>query len=366
MGDLPSLHSLFNKSLPERRLCSCWCRRRIYKVNIKEQHYVQKQVYISTCYISPTSPVLGPTRSVFSEAGETTLFERSEAALDETLQLMTQFRSLLSVFAPILNKSNPIDLNHRVLELSNLLVSAHDTVGWGSVEYISRTLKYLNRSRKFTFNSLCTTRHLFYTLLRLGKTQEAKLALTHYLELLGVPHLIDKETLTNEHQQKTVQIDGDSSDEEVSYLEELAEMIQDRLEYILHESQISANKNLLALEKKLSELNGLPESEDESDDENALPMPKKKPSVGSCECDTEFDVVRVLLAGAQQLYGQHDRKGQEATVLSDVAVALLEESEHLKRKKASQWKSLTVRARRIRGSSYNLYSSQCKWSFLLL
>jgi hypothetical protein len=296
---------------------------------------------------------------VFSEAGETTLFERSAAALDETIQLMTQFRSLLAAFAPLLNKKNPIDLNHRTLELSNLLVSAHDTVGWGPIEYVRRTFRYLNRSRKFTFNSLCITRHLFHTLLRLGEIQEAKLALMHYFELLGVPHLIDKETLRNETQQKTVPIHGDSSDEEVSYLEEYAETIQDRLEYILHESQASANKNLLALEKKLSELEGLPESEDE-EDEQVEPMPKKKAPVGSCENDTEFDVVRLILAAAKQLYGQLCRNGQEATILSDVAVALLEESEHLKRKKASQWKSLMVQARRVRGSSYSLYSTQCK------
>jgi hypothetical protein len=307
---------------------------------------------------SPISPTLTATRSVFSEAGETTLFERSAAALDETMQLMTQFRNLLAAFAPLLNKKNPIDLNHRVLELSNLLVAAHDTVGWGPVEYIRRTRKFLNRSRKFTFNSVCISRHLFYTLLRLGEMQEAKLALTHYLELLGVPHLIDRETLTNENQEKS-HIDGDSSDEEVSYLEELVETIQDRLEYIAHESQATANKNLLSLEKTLCELADLPESED---DDNVQPtLPKKKTPIGSCESDTEFDVVRLVLAAAQQLYGQHDGKGQEATVLSDVAVTLLEESEHLKRKKASQWKSLMAQSRRVRGSSYSLYSSQCEY-----
>lgn len=319
---------------------------------------------------SPASPVLSPSRSVFSETGDTTLFERSAAALDETIQLMTQFRSLLTVFANAYHKKNPVDLSHRALELSNLMFAAHDTVGWGSTEYTRRTLRYLYRTRKFTFNSLCTTRHIFYTLLKLGDVQEAKLALLEYLELLNVPHVLDKDqsALTLAEQQQNM--DSSDDEDEDAYLENIAETIQNRLDHIVHQSMTSTNKNLLFWEDKLKLLQGTEEGEEEedefysSDDSNPPPapqrMPQKKAPIGSYESDMEFDVVKIIIAASHQLYGQHDKQGQEASTLSDIAVALMEESEHLKKKKASQWRLLMVQSRRVRGASYGLYAMQCE------
>ncbi|KAL9556307.1 hypothetical protein MBANPS3_001926 [Mucor bainieri] len=358
---------------------------RIHKRWIVFRHYIryltrayQKGVYVPAApedeYTSPASPVLSPSRSVFSETGDTTLFERSAAALDETMQLMTQFRSLLTVFANAYLKKNPVDLSHRALELSNLMFAAHDTVGWGSTDYLRRTLRYLYRTRKFTFNSLCTTRHIFYTLLKLGEVPEAKLALLEYLELLNVPHVLDKDqsalTLA-EQQQQQQNMDSSDDEDEDAYLENTAETIQNRLDHIVHQSMASTNKNLLFWEDKLKLLQGArdPEEEEEeefysSDDSSSPPpapqrMPQKKAPIGSYESDMEFDVVKVIIAASHQLFGQHYKQGQEASALSDIAVALMEESEHLKKKKASQWRLLMVQSRRVRGASYGLYAMQC-------
>ncbi|GAN06464.1 hypothetical protein MAM1_0124c05948 [Mucor ambiguus] len=354
---------------------------RIHKRWIVFRHYIryltrayQKGVYVPAApedeYTSPASPVLSPSRSVFSETGDTTLFERSVAALDETIQLMTQFRSLLTVFANAYHKKNPIDLSHRALELSNLMFAAHDTVGWGSADYMRRTLRYLYRMRKFTFNSLCTTRHIFYTLLKLGEVQEAKLALLEYLELLNVPHVLDRDqsALTLAEQQQNM--DSSDDEDEDAYLENIAETIQNRLDHIVHQSLSSTNKNLLFWEDKLKLLQGARDSDEEeeeefysSDDSSPPPapqrMPQKKAPIGSYESDMEFDVVKLIIAASHQLYGQHYKQGQEASALSDIAVALMEESEHLKKKKASQWRLLMVQSRRVRGASYGLYAMQC-------
>lgn len=335
---------------------------RIHKRWIIFRHYIryltrayQKGVYVPATpqdeYVA--SPVLSPTRSVFSDMGESTLFERSVAALDETIQLMTQFRSLLAEFALLLNKSNPSDLNHRTLELTNLLMNAHDTVGWGPIEYIQRTYKYLNRTRKFTFNSLCTTRHIFNTLIRIGETNEAKLALSYYLELLGVPNFVQI-------------FQSLSTDEEEDFLEEMIETIQNRLEYINEQSSQSSSKNIWDIELKLKKLLEGGDSSSEDEEEYIPPplsIPKKKSPTGSCESDTEFDVVRLVLHATQQLYAQ---QGQEATILSDIATCLLEESENLKRKKASQWRSLMAQSKRQRGISYGIYASQCKSFYFFL
>lgn len=292
---------------------------------------------------------------------------------------MTQFRGLFTVFANASYKKNPVDLGHRALELSNLLFAAHDTVGWGSTDYIRRTLRYLYRTRKFTFNSLCTTRHIFNTLLKLGEVQEAKIALLEYLELVGVPHLLDKDksaaTLAErqqQHQQQQQSMDSSDDEDEDTYLENSAEMIQNRLDYVVHQSLSSTNNNLLFWEKKLKLLQGIQDQEEEvmytSDDNDqppvSTPMPQKKPPTGSYENDMEFDVVKVIIAASQQLYGQHYKQGREASVLSDIAVALMEESEHLKKKKAGQWRLLMVQSRRLRGASYGLYAAQCKFIYI--
>lgn len=302
--------------------CTMWPSNwRIYKRWVVFRHYIryltrayQKGVYVPATpqdeYIAPTS--MSPTtRSVFSDTGETTLFESSAAALEEIMQLMTQFRKLLVTFAPLLMTSNPIDLNHRTLELNNLLVSAHDTIGWGPTEYIQRILKYFIRTRQYTFNSTCTTRHLFYTLVRVGETQQAKLALILYLELLGLPEFFQNE----------ISVD----------------LLQTRLAYINAHSSLSATNNLGTME-----------------DDQLL---KRKPPTGSCESDTEFDVVRLVLSATQHLYAQ---QGQEATVLTGLAVALLNECDVLKKKKASQWRSLMTRAKRLGGTAYGLLATQCK------
>lgn len=260
---------------------------------------------------------------MFSDAGEVTLFEKSAAALEETMQLMNQFRSLLSIFAQKLHQRDPSNLNHRTIEYSNLLFSAHDTVGWGTDDYVKRIQRYVIRSRKFTFNSICTTRHLFYTLIRLHDLKEAKAAFQQYLELTGITHLFDLQ-----------EFDDD-------LFEEIAEKVQNQLDSIVHHSQTSATQHLEKLEKSIGQT-----------------LDKKKPALGSCESEMEFDVVKVILTAIHKIYAV-EKQGREASLLSELAVALLEESQHLKRKKGTMWKSLMTQSRRAAGSAYGLYASQC-------
>ncbi|KAI9268540.1 hypothetical protein EDC94DRAFT_514031 [Helicostylum pulchrum] len=221
-----------------------------------------------------------------------------------------------------------------ISKLSHLLVSAHETVGWGPDSYVQRTLKYFVRTRKFTFNSLCTTRHIFYTLVRVGETKQAKLALTCYLELLGVPDFIEC--------YQNMDLVG------------LVDAVKAKLQSITQSSSESGSNNLYQIETKLNGL--LTDELSSEDDEVNGALPKKKSATGSCESDTEFDVVRMLLWATQYLY---PNSGLQATVLTDIAVALLEESDFLKKKKASQWRALMVQAKRLCGTSYALYASQC-------
>jgi hypothetical protein len=286
------------------------------------------------------------------------------------MQLVTLFRQLLSTLVPRLNiKGSKMDLNHRTIELANLLVAAHETVGWGPTSYIKRKLQLFYRMRKFTFNSLCITRHIFHTLMRLGDLKEAQQALQTYIELLNVPNVFGTE------------MDQDND------IETRVEAMQDKLNTIVSESTSSATTVLAELEykiKQILELHNEEEDEMESDsgsDEGLPSSPvlmrrlslsttrlplhvklttKKKPSTGSTEPDTEFDIVRVLLSGIS-LYAQFlDGKSQEGVVVSDLAVGMMEESE-LRKKKASQWKFLMVQCRRSRGIAYGLFASQCKF-----
>ncbi|KAI8879467.1 TPR-like protein [Backusella circina FSU 941] len=354
------------------KFCSIWPSDwRPYKRWVIFRHYLryltrayQKGVYVSAedDTAKATLP-LSPIRSNFNDTNTTNKTE----ALNETMQLVTLFRQLLSILVPRLNaKGHKMDLNHRTIELANLLVAAHETVGWGPTSYIKRKLQLFHRMRKFTFNSLCITRHIFHTLIRLGDLKEAQQALQTYIELLNVPDVFNAD------------LDPETT----------VEAIQDKLNIIISESNASATNVLAELEyriKKVLEPHDEQGEEDGMDSDSGsdeglpssptiaarrpsmsttrLPLhvkltTLKKPSTGSIEPDTEFDVVRLLLSGislyAQLLEGKH----QEGVVVSDLAVGIMEESE-LRKKKASQWRALMVQCRRSRGIAYGLFASQC-------
>ncbi|KAI9481221.1 MAG: hypothetical protein EXX96DRAFT_635056, partial [Benjaminiella poitrasii] len=239
--------------------------------------------------------------------------------------------------------SNQTDLHHRTLELSNLLVLAHDTIGWGTDEsYLRRLAKFYYRTQKLVMTeSVCISRHLFYVLLRLGELKEAKAAFTRYLEMLGV----------KDCQWGVISLgnkDNDDSDDDSNDMDDIVKTLQTKLASIVQTSLASANKNLSNLERIHT-----------TNDDSEMGIARKAPT-GSFENDTEFEVVRLLLAAAQQLYGQLEERWQEASALSDLATVILEESEHLKKKKANQWRSLMVQSRRTTGIAYGLYASQCQ------
>ncbi|KAI8987068.1 hypothetical protein BDB01DRAFT_593512 [Pilobolus umbonatus] len=328
---------------------------RIHKRWVIFRHYIryvtrayQKGVYVPATpedrFISIASPIVSPTQSLFSDNGDTRLFEQSAAALNETIQLVTQFRTLLSVFATQLLEDNQLELKHRTLELTTLLVSAHDTMGWGTREYMERTLTYFHRIRQLTFNSLSVTRHIFHILLRLGNVEEARHALLQYLALLGIPELDSVMAIT------------DDNDDDI--LNRVVETIQGKLQSIVEDSTESANYTFLQIESRLKEERVLVEETEDANYVPFKPVVKRKPPPGSFEYDNDFDVVRLLLIGAQEIYATLLENAQYAVLLTDIGVSLMEESE-LKKKKASQWRSLMVQCRRTRGISYTLWASRC-------
>lgn len=60
------------------------------------------------------------------------------SAYEELLCLTALFRNLLSTIGPRLEAH---ELSEYVLELSNLMVDAHDAVGWGEISNIRRVLQ---------------------------------------------------------------------------------------------------------------------------------------------------------------------------------------------------------------------------------
>ncbi|KAI7899995.1 uncharacterized protein BX663DRAFT_488743 [Cokeromyces recurvatus] len=322
---------------------------RSYKRWVIFRHYIRylTRAYQKGLYV-PESPndeyTISDTVGTSSRLTKDNLSESSNSALHEIMTLLNQFRSLLSnVFVPLLQTSNPMDLHHRTLELSNLLVTAHEAIGWGKDElYLHRLGQFFHRSQKWIqTDSLCMTRHRFCILVRLkNRMEEAKLAFIHYSKLLGIP-------LPNHYQQQ----DDDDDDD---CMENRVESIRNKLNKLIQQSLKTANKNVSKLESFLSSwMMDYPESDE-------LFSSVRKPPIGSFENDSEFDVVRLLLIASQQIYGQHDKGGYESSMQTQLAVAILEGSVHLKKKKPGQWKILMAQSKRMNGVAYGLYASQCQ------
>ncbi|KAG0189345.1 hypothetical protein DFQ28_003546 [Apophysomyces sp. BC1034] len=111
------------------------------------------------------------------------------SAFEELDCLMNLFQQLLTALMPSLNATQQ---NDRVLELANLIIEAHDSIGWGEISHVRRVLQFLYQAKERTFNSPCISRHIFFTLMRLGNFDEAKHAFRTYIELLGLPD-VDKD-----------------------------------------------------------------------------------------------------------------------------------------------------------------------------
>ncbi|KAI9278254.1 hypothetical protein BDA99DRAFT_531025 [Phascolomyces articulosus] len=77
------------------------------------------------------------------------------------------------------------ELNQRTVDLANLTANVHDRLGWGDARHLRRVLQFLYQAKEHTFNSVSITRHLLFTLLRLGEFNEAKYTFASYMDLLG-------------------------------------------------------------------------------------------------------------------------------------------------------------------------------------
>lgn len=161
--------------------------------------------------------------------------------MDETTLLVNEFRILLNEFVKRYLSTEPVDINHKTLEICHLIVSAHDTVGWGPEEHIERMLRFFYKARTLTFNSPSISRHIFYLHLYLNQHDKAVLALKSYLELLGLPDILKKED----------NLYHDEENEDHSLAEGMISIIQQQLLKIQSDSNDSASQCLQTVEQKI-------------------------------------------------------------------------------------------------------------------
>ncbi|CAO3662969.1 unnamed protein product [Rhizopus stolonifer] len=283
---------------------------RIHKRWIIFRHYIR---YLTRAY----------QKGVYVPIDETSS-DSSSSALNETMQLVSQFQILLNESV----KLSSLELNHKTLELCHLLVAAHDTIGWGPKEYKERISKFFHQARAYTFNSISLSRHIFHLHTSLGQSKLTKLSFKNYLQLLGITELEILE-----------------EDEDHSILYAMTEKIQESLQSITRDSLASASKYLEIAEKTIKD--GL-------DELSVANTTKRKVPLGAFENDNVFDVVHTILVALK--HGFVDLS-EEGLVLSDMAIHLLEESEGLKR--TGQWKTWMAQSRRYRGCFYGQYAVQC-------
>ncbi|KAF7732343.1 hypothetical protein EC973_005239 [Apophysomyces ossiformis] len=157
------------------QLASSWSSDwRMYKRWIVFRHY--GKYLIESCKKGTYVPVTGRT------------LQRS-SAFEELDCLMNLFRQLLASLLPSLNAKQQ---SEHVLELANLMIAAHDQIGWGEISHVRRVLQFLYQAKERTFNNPCISRYIFFALMRLGNFDEAKYAFRTYAELVGLKDL-DKE-----------------------------------------------------------------------------------------------------------------------------------------------------------------------------
>ncbi|KAG1224001.1 hypothetical protein G6F35_004302 [Rhizopus arrhizus] len=308
---------------------------RIHKRWIIFRHYIR---YLTRAYQKGVYVPIDKDDLLYTASKPTSV-------LDETIQLVSQFRSLLHQFTKL--NDSATDLNHKTLELCHLLVSAHDTVGWGPKDYSDRILKFFYKARVFTFNSPTLCRHM----VSLSDKRTCILAVKNYLELLGI---------------KDIQLTA--RDEDGSVLHEMVETIGKKLQLVAHNSSNSASCHLNSVEKRIVDIltsQGSNSNEEQSDaflsslkPKSETATVKRKLPPGAYENDNELDVVCTLLIAVKRVYADVPNE-EEGLILCDLAVALLEEADSLKKKKMNQWKSLMVQCRRIRGCLYGLCAIQC-------
>ncbi|KAI9484821.1 hypothetical protein BDB00DRAFT_109803 [Zychaea mexicana] len=114
--------------------------------------------------------------------------------LDDLIPVMDILRKLFRSLASVCTTT---ELNQRTVELANLTAQVHDRVGWGDARHLRRVLRFLYQAKEHTFNSADITRHLLFTLMRLGDFDEAKHTFVSYMDLVGASDI----TYTDEPRQ---------------------------------------------------------------------------------------------------------------------------------------------------------------------
>ncbi|KAI7886762.1 TPR-like protein [Lichtheimia hyalospora FSU 10163] len=115
-------------------------------------------------------------------AGNVSFASSPQAAVAELCQITETMRVLFRAFSSTCTKKQ---ISTRAIELADITVNAHDTIGWGDPVYIRQFLHFLYQAKEHTFNSPSITCYLFFTLVRVGQFDEARYAFNSYMMLSG-------------------------------------------------------------------------------------------------------------------------------------------------------------------------------------
>ncbi|KAF1796055.1 hypothetical protein FB192DRAFT_1315354 [Mucor lusitanicus] len=231
------------------------------------------------------------------------------AAFEELATLMTLFRHLFTIITPHLSFKSQSQYG---VSLSHIMMSSHDTIGWGEINHIRRVLQFLYQVKAVTFNNPTISRYIFFTLLRLGSLEESKYALRAYLDLVGVPDF-DQDILLDDVFAGSATEASDAT--HAPHEKDSATAIAPPL---------TTTTKAIAILHRLAEL----QQQDETID----------------------SVISVLLSGVY-LYGHEEQDGKLAAYLSDMGLDLLLQSKH---------KAYWTEMYRARGCAYSLLASQCE------
>lgn len=125
-----------------------------------------------------------------------------QQAVSELCQITETMRVLFRAFQSTSTKKQ---ISARAIELADITVTAHDTIGWGDPVYIRQFLhvstpkcwmiyntceltfehQFLYQAKEHTFNSPSITCYLFFTLVRVGQFDEARYAFNSFMMLCG-------------------------------------------------------------------------------------------------------------------------------------------------------------------------------------
>lgn len=244
----------------------------------------------------------------------------NRGALEELTQLLDQFRKILTTLST--QQISPKTLARFTVNLANIIIEAHDIIGWGTATNVRRVLQvyydervrsipgfstwetaflqFLYRAKEWTFNTTCIVRYMLLALIRLGDHAEAVHAFNAYLTLIGIPDLLKSDT-----------------DD-------------------LPNPSIASAK----IKKKLGLLHRVDDADEVQQDK------------------TITDIINTLLVGAE-LFGKGMENGKNAAIIASVVLDLCENEDQLD-------SYLRARCYQVAGVSYGSLGAQSMYFYLLL